>query len=516
MIQIPKWKIYTAFVVCFLGIIYAAPNIIHKDFLEKLPGWWPKQTINLGLDLQGGSHLVLEVDLKAGMKDRMHAMVGDVRSALRKAHVKYTGLTSHEGEIHLKLIDKDEDSLRTAIHNMDPTLQIKTEGDATILFYPSEVLAKKAHDVVRQSREIVERRINEFGLAEPNIQIQGNDRILVQLPGIQNPERIKALLGKTAKMSFHLVHEGGNTPVGGVIKLPVRDRTDSGGHDTLTLEKLPLLGGENLVDAQPRVGENNAPEIIFKLDTVGSRKFAEITRDNVGRRLAIVLDNQILMAPGIRGVIPSGSGEITGSFTMQQVQDLALLMRAGALPAPLVPIEERTVGPDLGADSISQGKLATVTSIIFVALFMLLAYAAFGVIADIALIFNLILLFGAMSMLGATLTLSGIAGIALTIGMAVDANILIYERIKEELRLGRRISVAIDAGYERAMATIIDSNLTTLIGAAVLFYFGSGPVRGFAVTLSLGIIISMFTAISLTRIAVSWFINFRKPQDISI
>lgn len=515
MIKIPQWKVFFAILVCFLGLVYAAPNILPSKFYEVLPDWWPNKKVQLGLDLQGGSHLVLEVDVVTGMKDRMGTLMDDVRKRLRKNKIRYTDLKIQKNGISFKLRKENQaEEAMGLLKNIDKGMEATLQDSTITLTYTEAEWNERKRSVVQQSREIVERRINEFGLSEPNIQIQGNDRILVQLPGVKDPSRIKKLLGKTAKMTFHLVDEEGTGK--GVMRLSLRDRGEGGPSGKLAVFKTPLLDGSNLMDAQPSFDENNRPQVTFRLDTVGARKFAEITRNNIGKRFATVLDGQIIVAPVIRGVIPGGSGVIEGGFTLKQVQDLALLMRAGALPAPLVPIEERTVGPDLGADSIKAGQMATVTSIILVALFMLVAYAFFGVVANIALLFNIILLIAAASGLGATLTLAGIAGIALTIGMAVDANILIYERIKEELRLGRKIATAIDAGYGRAMTTIIDSNLTTLIGAAVLFYFGSGPVRGFAVTLSLGIIISMFTAITLTKVVVAWWINWRRPQKLSI
>lgn len=515
MIKIPQWKVYFAIIVCVAGLIYAAPNILPDSLYTHLPDWWPNKKINLGLDLQGGSQLILEVDTKAGMKDRMGILLDEVRKILRKKKIKYLDLKIKDIGIAFKLRNaEDREEVASLLRSMEKGLKVSGKSDEIHLMYSEKEWHQRKLALVQQSREIVERRINEFGLAEPNIQTQGDKRILVQLPGVGDPTRIKKLLGKTAKMTFHLVSEDGAGK--DVIWLPTRDREDSGASEKLSVFRTPLLDGSNLVDAQPGFNDKNMPMVSFRFDSVGARKFAEITRNNINKRFAIVLDGQIITAPVIRGVIPSGSGIIEGQFTLKQAQDLSLLMRAGALPAPLIPIEERTVGPDLGSDSIHAGQIATVTSIILVALFMLLAYMFFGIIANIGLVFNIILLVGATSGLGATLTLAGIAGIALTIGMAVDANILIYERIKEELRLGRSISSAIEAGYERAMTTIIDSNLTTLIAAAVLFYFGTGPIRGFAITLSLGIIISMFTAITLTRVLVGWWINWRKPKELSI
>lgn len=513
-ILIPKWKVIFSVLVCVFGLIYAIPNVLPESFYEVLPDWVPHKKINLGLDLQGGSHLLLEVDVKAALKDRLSTLVDDVRKKLRKNKIGYTGLEHKGGYITLTLMDASRGSeALSLLSSLGKEFEVAQDKERLSIRYGTSESQRYERAIVEQSREIVERRINEFGLAEPNIQIQGQDRILVQLPGLKDPQRLKELLGQTAKMTFHLVPEEPGSK--GTVKLPYNSGEGSS-QDALSVFKEALLDGSCLVDAQPELDENHRPRVHFRMDTMGAKKFSEITRQNVGHRFAIVLDNRVIVAPVIRGVIPGGVGVIEGHFTLKQSQDLALLMRAGALPAPLKPIEERSVGPDLGADSISSGKIATVTSILFVSLMMLMLYAFFGILANVAVIFNVILIVAAASVLGATLTLAGIAGIALTIGMAVDANILIYERIKEELRLGRSVMEAVEAGYDRAMTTIIDSNLTTLIAAAVMFYYGSGPIRGFAITLSLGLVISMFTAITLTRVLAAWWLNKRRPQRLSI
>jgi preprotein translocase subunit SecD len=375
---------------------------------------------------------------------------------------------------------------------------------------------------VQQSLEIVRRRIDEVGTREPTIQQQGVDRILVQVPGEKNPDAIKRLLGQTAKLTFHLVDLetpldqalAGNLPPGSMI-LPSEETSRPGEMAQLVVRQRVEVSGENLVDAQPTYQENQ-PVVSFRFDSVGARKFGDVTRDHVGELLAIVLDNKVISSPRIREPILGGSGIISGNFTVDSANELAVLLRAGALPAPLEIVEERSVGPDLGADSIAAGKWASVVALILVIGFMTLYYGLFGIMACGALIVNLILIIALLSVLQATLTLPGIAGIVLTIGMAVDANVLIIERIREEVRLGKPPMSAVDSGYREAMRTIIDANLTTLIAAVLLYAFGSGPVRGFAVTLGIGIVTSMFTAITLTRLMMSAWLRRTRPAMLPV
>ncbi len=518
MIHIPKWKVFFILGICVLGLVFASPNLFDRETVkDTFPEWM--QPVTLGLDLQGGSQMLLEVDTKAGMKDYLNTTVDGVRNSLRKAKIGYIGLGVRGKAVTFKLRKpEDSDRVQALLSRENPNAEVKIKAQGQVsLSFTEAAERERMRMMLQQSIEIVRRRINELGTVAPNIQQQGDERILVQLPGMGDPGRIRRLLGKTAKMTFHLVHPethqlvaSGRVPPGTEV-LQVEDKE---GASTLVVKKQILLSGENLVNAQPTFDEYGRPAVSFKFDAYGGRKFGDITRKNINRQLAIVLDKKIISAPVISGAIPGGQGIITGSFTVKQTTDLAILMRAGALPAPLTVLEERTVGPDLGADSIAAGETATILAVILVAVFMLLVYSLFGVVADTALIFNIILLLAIMGLLGATLTLPGIAGIALTIGMAVDANVLIYERIKEELRNGRKPIAAIDAGYTRAMGTIIDSNLTTLIGAALLFIFGSGAIRGFAVTLSIGILVSMFTAISLTRIIVVGWYRWRRPQKL--
>lgn len=527
MIYISKWKAFGVILTCLLGLVFALPNALTPDQREMLPSWFPQKTINLGLDLQGGSHLLLRADLEAANKERLMGLIDSVRNALRSEKIMYVGLKIQGSSVNFTLKNpEDSQKIKPLIRNLDRDLDVTFQEASVTLSLSEKAQELRNRQVVDQSIEIVRRRIDESGTKEPTIQRQGDDRIVVQLPGLSDPTHIKNLLGQTAKMAFKVVDETmpyvdsktAPVPAGSeVLTEESRDPQNPGQkiQNYIVVKKQTLLGGERLLDAQPSFGQYQEPQVSFTFDSLGGKKFREITKANIGRRLAIVLDDKVISAPNINTEIGS-QGVITGRFTVEETNDLALLMRAGALPAPLSVIEERTVGPNLGADSIAAGQTATVYAIIMVAVFMLIAYSFFGFVADVAVVFNLILLFGSLGMLQATLTLPGIAGIALTIGMAVDANVLIYERIKEELRNGKKIIVAIDAGYNRAIATIIDSNLTTLIGAALLFNFGSGPIKGFAVTLALGIIMSLFTAVVLTRLIISWWFNTFKPKYLPI
>jgi len=521
MIHIPLWKTLLIVGVCLLGIIFVSPNFFTREQLEHFPSWFPKNQIVLGLDLQGGAHLLLEVDFEAVTQDQMMSLTDAVRTALRKDRIGYIGIAAKKDHVTLALRNPTE--LEKAIHlikqaDHDIDILSTPEGQLTLRLSDAALRDRKK-SALAQSIEIVRRRVDETGTAEPFIQQQGEDRILVQLPGLQDPTRIKNLLGKTAKLQFRFVDtsvtaEPGK-PTPGYDVLPSQEG-HNGNPVHYAVKKQVIVSGENLIDAQPGFDQYNRPLVTFKFDSLGAKKFGDATKNNVGKIFAIVLDDKVISAPRISEPILGGSGQISGNFTVQEAQDLALLMRAGALPAPLKVLEERTVGPGLGADSIASGEYATIIAILMVVAFMFIAYSFFGLIANIAVIFNLVLLFAALSLTQATLTLPGIAGIALTIGMAVDANVLINERIKEELRLGRKMLSAIDAGYNRAMTTIIDSNLTTLIGVGLLYHFGSGPTRGFAVTTSIGIIVSMFTAISLTKQIIAWWLQWSRPTRLPI
>ena len=525
MIRIARWKIIATVLVCLSGIVFSLPNVLNDALRSSLPAFMQK-TVNLGLELRGGAHLQLEVDLKAVQKEQTAAILDEVRALLRKQQIGYSHLKVEEKEnlstvtFTLRDTAKSEEARRglskvdrdwiVTIHPANGKGEIKINPEASI---------KRHKLIIDQTIEVIRRRVDETGTTEPIIQAQGDDRIILQLPGVSDPGELKRRLGTVAKLSFRAVDENvaityddkgkpkAQLPPGVELLPEIVRRGDQEITRYIAVKKQVIVSGDTLVDAQVRVDPNGQPAVSQKFNSVGSRKFAEMSKEYLKKQFAIVLDDKVISAPVFQEIIPDGNGQISGHFTIKGANELALLLRAGALPAPLKIIEERTVGPSLGADSIADGRNATILAFILVSIFMIMNYSLFGVFANIALVFNLILLFAALSLLQATLTLPGIAAIALTIGMAVDANVLIYERIKEELRHGLRPIAAIEAGYKRAMTTIVDANLTSLIGSAILFEFGTGPIRGFAVNLAFGILISMFTAIALTKMIMSWWIG---------
>jgi len=522
MVQIPRWQVILIVAVLLAGVAFALPNLVQRETAEELPGWVPSAQINLGLDLQGGSYLLLEADIATVMREQLENLVDSTRSGLRQAKIGYTDLGISGDAVVFSLRDPSlTDQVRGIVREFGNDLLISTSDTGKFeVRFTDQSLTQRRNSVIEQSIEVVRRRIDETGTREPSIQRQGDQRILIQLPGVRDPERIKALLGKTAKLTFHFLDEtvrrpGFDPTPAGTMILPSDELDANGQPIKYAIKKRVMVSGETLIDAQPSF-QDNLPVVAFRFDPVGAKRFGKATQENVGRIFAIVLDNRVISAPRIRSPILGGNGIITGGFTVQETQDLALLLRAGALPAALTILEERTVGPGLGADSVRAGEIACVLGMVFVVVFMALAYGLFGMLANVALVTNLILILGALSGLQATLTLPGIAGIVLTIGMAVDANVLIFERVREETRNGRGPVTAIDAGYRRAMTTILDSNLTTLFAAILLFAFGSGPVKGFAVTLAIGLITSMFTAIMFTRWMIILWLRRRRPQALPI
>jgi preprotein translocase subunit SecD len=534
MLYFTRWKaaaiILTALVVC----LFAVPNFLPEKMVQSWPKWAQRHVV-LGLDLQGGSHILLEVDSNAVRKEKLETLRDDVRRVLRDARVGYTGLVVRGNSVEVRVregsnFDQAVEKLRELSQPLggilgassgQRTLDITTEAGSLVrLTLTDPAITERIRQSVEQSIQIIERRVNELGTVEPLIQRQGIDRILVQVPGLQDPTRLKELLGKTAKLDFRMVDvsipaeqaaQGRVPPDSEILYSSTQPRTP------YLVEKRILVSGGDLTDAQPGFDQRtNEPIVSFRFNTSGARKFAQVTQENVGKPFAIILDNQVISAPVIREPILGGSGQISGSFTVESANDLAILLRAGALPAPLTIIEERTVGPGLGQDSIAKGKVSSYVGAAMVIAFMLVTYGLFGLFANIAVGINVAMIFGVLSMLNATLTLPGIAGIVLTVGIAVDSNVLIYERIREEVRAGRTPINAIDAGFTRALATILDSNITTFIAAAVLFYIGTGPVRGFAVTLGIGIITTVFTAFTLTRLIVAYWVRWRRPQRVPI
>ena len=525
MVNFPTWKKALVAIVCLIGLMFALPNFISDKVTQQFPDFIPSQSVNLGLDLRGGSHLLLEVEVQAVIDEQLDAAVDAARAALRGERIRYTGLGKQTRSISVNIPDEiDREKALALLRDIDTDSEATLEGEKiTLEMTEAQVLERKT-SAVQQSIEIIRRRIDETGVREPTIQRQGEDRVIVQLPGIDDPERVKALIGKTAKLTFQMVDVenslqdamAGRVPPGSML-FPMVDGGANGQPPMILVKSKIAVSGENLVDAQPSFdGRNNEPVVSFRFDTLGAKKFGDVTSKNVDRPFAIVLDGRVISAPVIREPILGGSGQISGGFSIEESNDLALLLRAGALPAPLSILEERTVGPGLGADSIAAGQIASIVGLVAVLIFMGVTYGRFGLYADIALVANMILILGSLSALQATLTLPGIAGIVLTIGMAVDANVLIFERIREEVRAGRTPISAIDAGYSRALTTIIDANVTTLIASVLLYAFGSGPVRGFAVTLSIGIVTSMFTAIMLTRLFVVVWLRSKRPDSLPI
>ena len=521
MVHFAKWKTWLTLAILLAGIVFAAPNLLTQEQADALPRWLPHKQISLGLDLQGGSHLLFEVDVAAVVRERLESAKDALRDVLRKNDIKYTGLSVSNGVAGAQLTDPSaRDKLQSLLRDAGTGIAWEVDDAGRIQGqYPEQELRTLQGQVVEQSIEIIRQRIDQSGVKEPTIVRQGDDRIIVQLPGVGDPERLEQLIGKTAKLSFQFVCQAVQTPVPtkpagvppGCVALP----SDDGGFEIV--ETRIIISGENLVDASsgrhPTTGE---PVVNFEFDSIGARKFGRATADNVGHRFAIVLDNRVISAPRIDEPIPGGKGYIRGHFTTESAHDLAVLLRAGALPAPLRSLEKRTVGAELGADSIAAGKLASIMGLVLICAALLGVYGLFGIFANIALVFNFILLIAAMSLLGATLTLPGIAGMVLTLGMAVDANVLIHERIREEIRAGRGPVMAIDAGYRMATGTIMDSNLTVIISAFFLWNLGSGTVKGFAVTLLIGTIISMFTAVIVARLCTVVWLRQMRPQALPI
>ncbi len=525
MINIGKYTLYTIIFIAVLGVLFALPNVLSPEARqyveENLPSWIPNQTVNLGLDLRGGSHLLLEVEMAEVIRDRIDSLTASARSISRTERIRPDSIRRSEAGIIVTLREDDaRDTMLSALRKFHRAegVAVRESGDRIEVFYDDDALRELKQKTIQQSIEIIRRRIDETGTKEPIIQSQGEDRILVQLPGVDDPERIKSLLGKTARMTFHLVDmdvscsDTRGVPAGTKC-LPHTDGTSA----AVPIKRRALLSGDMLDNAASTFDQQSGqPVVSFRFNGLGARKFGDITKNNVGKLFAIVLDDTVITAPRINEPILGGSGQISGNFTPEKANDMSILLRAGALPAPLTVVEERSVGPSLGADSIEAGKLASVVGLGGIIFFMFLSYGRFGWYADIALLINMALIIGLLSMLQATLTLPGIAGIVLTIGMAVDANVLVFERIREEIAAGRSPVSAIDKGYQGAMSTIIDANVTTFIAALLLFILGTGPVKGFAVTLMIGIITSMYSAIYLTRVFVVYWLRRNRPDTLKI
>ncbi len=554
MLNLPRWQTIVILAITVLSGVFALPNILPASVLDHLPHWYQQSRINLGLDLRGGAHFLLEADLRSVLNERLTNLSDSVRAELRKQQVPFKDVTVEGGRaVTVTLRDEAQRAKALeAIRTIDGTLAVSGQGDTIRLGYSDQDLFRRKKEVIDQSIEILRRRVDETGTIEPTIVRQGDERILLQVPGIKDTTDLKRKINQTAKLTFHLVNEdaamaGGNGPVPPTTYMvPTREgmqelrRTNPKAWDEIQAANprlspeticrrfqpqcLPVLkrvvvGGEDLDDAKATFEQQQGgrPIISFTFNAAGGRAFCAATRANVGKRLAIQLDNEIISAPVVQSPICGGSGIITGTFTTQQTQEQALLLRSGALPATLSIIEERTVGADLGADAIRSGTVAAIVGTVLVALFMFVAYGPiFGGFANLAMLVNLLMVFAGMSILGASLTLPGIAGLVLTVGMAVDSNVLIYERVREEKALGRSAFSSLATGYERAMSAIVDANLTTLIAGVLLFGFGSGPIRGFATTLSLGLLTSMFSSTIFTRMLLAIWVRWRRPTELVI
>jgi protein-export membrane protein SecD len=536
MLYFKRWQVIGILAVVVLGFLAVLPNFLSRDELARWPSFLPKSQMVLGLDLQGGSYLLYQVDRTDYIQKRLKDLTADIRkSLLDSPRIGYTGLGVQGDSVQLRIRDLSQladartrlDKLRNpldasvlsagSVYEFD----LNISDDGLVRFtYSQNGLTQRVRQIVQQSIEVINRRINGLGTTEPSIQRQGDDRILVEAPGVGDPTRLKALVGQTAQLEFHMVQgslssdqANASPPKAGTIRVP--DRTNP--QLLYEVDDTALMTGEDLADAQAGFDQQtNEPVVNFRLTTGGARKFGDVTAKNVGRPFAIILDNQVISAPVIRQPILGGSGQISGGFTVQAANDLAILLRAGSLPAKLTIVEEQTVGASLGADSIRAGIAASIVATVFIAVFMILCYGILGVFADLALIANNFLMIGILTTLGATLTLPGIAGIVLTMGMAVDANVLIYERMREEAHAGRSTLAALDQGFRRAFATIIDSHLTALIAAVALFELGSGPVRGFAVTLAIGILSTLFTAYLVTRLIVAGWVRWARPKAVPL
>jgi preprotein translocase subunit SecD len=521
-----SWRLVAVVVIIVTAIIYVLPTI--------KPALWPYKKINLGLDLQGGMHLVLEVDTEKAVESTVERISQELRSLMKKKRIRHSGIRRIEGSrIVVRLQDqKYIDDFEKLLDKEFEVLRILSKLTEDEIFTVIMDLPAKESDQIKklateQALETIRNRIDQFGVSEPDIRLQGENRILIQLPGIKDTQRAKELIGRTALLEFKLLDEThdlnaalqGNVPPGSEILYATKENTETNRETKIPylVRKQTQLTGAHLTDARVQIdSQYNEPYVSITFDKKGGRDFARITEANVKKRLAIVLDKNVYSAPVIQEKISGGQARITGSFSTEEAHDLAIILRAGALPAPVNILEERTVGPSLGSDSIRKGLFSMCVGGILVLMFMVIYYKGSGLIADFALILNILLIAGGLAAFQATLTLPGIAGIILTIGMAVDANVLIFERIREEMSLGKTPRAAVDAGYDRATLTILDANVTTLIAALVLFQFGTGPVKGFAVTLSLGVISSLFTALILSRLIFDYFLIIRKTKHLSI
>lgn len=554
MLNLQRWQMIAVIAFTALAVLFALPNVLPGAVLNVLPNWYQQSRINLGLDLRGGAHFLLEADLRSVLNERLTNLSDTIRGELRKQQVGFKDITVEAGRAVVVVLREADQRAKAveAIRALDPSLSVSGDGDTIRFAYSDQDLFRRKKEVIDQSIEILRRRVDETGTIEPTIVRQGDDRILLQVPGIKDTTDLKRKINQTAKLTFHLVNEDVAAAGASAVMPPttmmvptregmqqLRATTPKAWEEIqaanprmspdqicrrfqpqcLPIFKRVIVGGEDLDDAKATFEQQQGgrPIISFTFNAAGGRAFCAATRANVGKRLAIQLDNEIISAPVVQSAICGGSGIITGTFTTQQTQEQALLLRSGALPATLTIIEERTVGADLGADAIHDGTVAALVGTVLVILLMLIVYGpVFGGFASLAMMVNMLLVFAGMSILGASLTLPGIAGLVLTVGMSVDSNVLIYERVREESANGRSPFSALATGYERALTAVIDSNLTALIAGVLLFGFGSGPIRGFATSLTLGLLTHLFTATIFTRMLLSLWVRWRRPTALPI
>ena len=546
MLKFPLWKILLILMPCLWGIYSFSPHFFYsqvekyndlkksglvetqKPLLEPQLwyDWAPSDLVNLGLDLRGGAHVLVEVNLEDVYSERLQNFWPEIRKNLRAIRNEVGSFSQEVSALNDSLIItiSKKEGIEKAISFLNKELSSKNnileilrfEDNKIKVSFNEQEKRKIDNQTMDQSLEIIRRRVDEAGTREPTIQKQGSRRILIQVPGLGSAEELLQLIGRTAKLTFHPVIKNSVSckKKPGITSIIVENFDDS--NNCLELEKKFVVSGSQLTNAQPSFDQNNRPAVSFQFNPVGGRKFGEYTKNNIGNPFAIVLDKQVISAPIIQSYIPGGAGIITGNFSVDESNRLSILLRAGALPAAIQVLEQRTVGPELGADSIKSGKIAAIIAGILVLLFMIASYGLFGLFANVGLIFNIALIFSIMAYFAATLTLPGIAGIVLTIGMAVDANVLIFERIREEIKTNKSLYRAIELGYEKALTSIIDANVTTFIAAVILFSLGSGPIKGFSVTLGIGIMTSVFTAVYLTRLLISIYFGFKKPKILNL
>ena len=533
MMNLARWKVILVVLATALGLLFTLPNLLPPKVVEGLPGFLPKSTLHLGLDLQGGSDLLYSIDTVALRNERLTNMAEDIRTNLHNKNIDFTDLAVVNGEIGLRITDPNQindaaNTLRQAVGSplqgvagaRDVTVSTAADQRLRVAFVPAAFDAE-VQRAVEQNQEVIRRRIDQMGTKEPDISRRGKDRIDIQVAGESDPEHLKSVIGQTAKLSFQMLDENVSPEDIAAGRIPPGDEvlvSTDGRSPQYIVKKRQVVTGEMLTNASAGFDQQSGgSEVELRFNGIGAKRFGDVTRQNVGKRFAIVLDKKVLSAPNIEGPIPGGSGRITGNFTVQSANDLAVLLRAGSLPAPMKVEEQRTVGAELGADAVKAGAISAIVGLAATMVFMLAIYGGlFGGISLIALVVNALMIIGVMSFTQATLTLPGIAGLILTLAVAVDANVLIYERMRDELRAGRKLIDAMDAGFARAWGTIFDANMTHIFSALIMFNIGSGPVKGFAWTLSIGVLTTVFSAVLVTQVLLAWWFKAARPKTLPI